>query len=120
MKSRSVLPFATASKTWSSFSAKWTDKDRHERDWFDHAFDAIVVQKFLPKLHGSKVKLGLLLKKLYTASVRPANAGSRMLEDLVEPSPDIPGDARYRLTAEKISRLWRQLEVNGFTSFGEN
>jgi hypothetical protein len=38
--------------------SRWPAKDSAGRDWFDHAFDAVVVQKFLPKLHGSKVKLG--------------------------------------------------------------
>jgi hypothetical protein len=99
---------------------KWADKDGAQRDWFDHAFDATVIQKFLPKLHGSKVKLGLLLKKLYTASIQPPAAATRMPGSLVEPSREIPKDARYPLTAEKIWRFWRQLNENGFTSFPEN
>ena len=103
---------------------KWTEKDGAQRDWFDHAFDAIVIQKFLPKLHGSKVKLGSLLKKLYSASIHPHSEEQRSLETtlkpLVEPSRDVPKDARYPLTAEKIWRMWRQLNENGFTSFPEN
>lgn len=103
---------------------KWVDKDGSGRDWFDHAFDAVAVQKFLPKLHGSKVKLGPLLKKVNTASISPPATALReakvVLEKLAEPSPAIPKDARYPVTAEKIYRMWRQLNENGFTSFPEN
>jgi hypothetical protein len=103
---------------------KWADKDGAQRDWFDHALDAVAVQKFLPKLHGSKVKLGPLLKKLYTVSIQRPAADARTakvaLDKQIEPSRDIPKDARYPLTAEKIARMWRQLNENGFTSFPEN
>lgn len=70
------------------------------------------------------MKLGPLLKKLYTVSIQPPGADSRTaksaLEKQVEPSREIPKEARYPLTAEKISRMWRQLNENGFTSFPEN
>ena len=36
--------------------------------WFASAFDCVVVQKFLPKLHGSRAKLGPLLKALWFLS----------------------------------------------------
>ena len=113
--------------------ADWVAKDTKNRDWFDHAFDAVVIQKFLPKLHGSKVKLGPLLRKVYTACLQPHadtprdfKATAATLNDpkaaaqLKEPSRDIPKDARYPVTAEKVSRMWRQLNENGFTSFPEN
>jgi energy-coupling factor transporter ATP-binding protein EcfA2 len=108
-------------------------EDAKNRDWFDHAFDAVIIQKFLPKLHGSKVKLGPLLRKVYTACLEPHadtprdfKATAATLNDpkaaaqLKEPAHDIPKDARYPVTAEKVSRMWRQLNENGFTSFPEN
>lgn len=102
----------------------WVVEDAAKRDWLDAAFDALVIQKFLPKLHGSKVKLGPLLKKVYTASVQPHDPAPRdakaLLAKLAEPAREIPKDARYPVTAEKVSRMWRQLNENGFTSFPEN
>ncbi|MCX6864851.1 MAG: hypothetical protein NTV46_01290 [Verrucomicrobia bacterium] len=109
------------------------DSDSGGRDRLDHALDSVVYQKFLPKLHGSKVKLGQLLKKLYAACIAPHNdnavdfsavaldlnnpAQSGALKD---PSRDIPANARYKLSAEKIYRMWRHLNANGFTSFPES
>ena len=103
------------------------------RDWFDYAFDAAVIQKFLPKLHGSKVKLAPLLKKLYTAAIeapipspRDPQALAAALNDpeasvaLKEPKRETPQAARYPITAEKLFRMWRHLNENGFTSFPEN
>jgi hypothetical protein len=115
-------------KVWDGTAAggkgAWVAEDAAKRDWFDAAFDALVIQKFLPKLHGSKVKLGPLLKKIYTASVQPHDPAARdakaLLAKPVEPARDIAKDARYPVTAEKIFRMWRQLNENGFTSFPEN
>jgi hypothetical protein len=118
----------TSGKLWdaaaSSGKGAWVAEDTAKRDWFDAAFDAVVVQKFLPKLHGSKAKLGPLLKKLNTASIAPhaptTSDAKALVEKLVEPARDIPKDARHPVTAEKIFRMWRQLNENGFTSFPEN
>ncbi len=111
----------------------WVDGDSKGRDWLDHALDAVVIQKFLPKLHGSKAKLGPLLRKIYGACLPPhadaardCNPIAASLNDpkaaaqLKEPSRDVPKDARYPVTAEKVARMWRQLNENGFTSFPEN
>ncbi|MGI9067635.1 MAG: McrB family protein [Pyrinomonadaceae bacterium] len=111
----------------------WSSTDIGGRDWFDHAFDALIVQKFLPKLHGSKVKLGPLLRKIYTVCVDPHSETAReasalaaklnkpkSAQELEDPSKEIPISARYPITAEKIFRMWRQLNENGFTSFPEN
>ncbi|MDA7500759.1 hypothetical protein N8486_02580, partial [Akkermansiaceae bacterium] len=107
--------------------------DSGGRDWLDHAVDAIVFQKLMPKLHGSKAKLGLLLKKLYTVCVAPHQDQARDSVSLAEAlnDPDKSGElkeptrvdlenARYKLSAEKVFRMWRHLNENGFTSFPEN
>jgi hypothetical protein len=98
--------------------------------WFDGAFDCVVVQKFLPKLHGSRAKLGPLLKKLWFLCVtnetgRGANPqqavdeAARSTDKKAEPSAEVPNGAPYPLSAEKIGRMWRLLNENGFTSFAE-
>ena len=98
--------------------------------WFDNAFDCLVVQKFLPKLHGSRAKLGPLLKKLWFLSVSDvtvrgadpfdaAEVASRSTEKKHEPALVVPDGAPYKLSAEKIGRMWRLLNDNGFASFAE-
>jgi hypothetical protein len=94
------------------------------------AFDCVVVQKLLPKLHGSRSKLGPLLKSLWYLCVTPperrgedaCNASldaAHSSDSRTEPSTFLPADTLYPLAAHKISRMWRLLRDNGFTSFAE-
>jgi 5-methylcytosine-specific restriction protein B len=93
--------------------------------WLDDAFDCVIFQKFLPKLHGSRAKLGPVLKKLWFLCVN--NSGGRGEDaltaagiSLAEPNiNDIPENAPYRMSAEKICRMWRLMMENGFASFAE-
>ena len=97
--------------------------------WFDKAFDAVVVQKLLPKLHGQRTRLAPLLKKLWFLCVDKENARgadgldrldevSRSTERSAEPSA-VPTASPYPISAEKIARMWRLLNENGFASFAE-
>lgn len=97
---------------------------------FSEAFDCTVVQKFLPKLHGSRAKLGPLLKKLWFLCVtdeagrgadtlKAAEESARSTDKKAEPSAELPTGAPYPRSAEKIFRMWRLLNENGFTSFAE-
>ena len=99
-------------------------------DWFAKAFDCLVAQKFLPKLHGSRAKLGPLLKKLWflcvadaaargTDALAAAEIAAKSTEKSAEPSLTLPGGAPYAVSAEKIGRMWRLLNDNGFASFAE-
>ena len=95
-----------------------------DASWFPGAFDCVVFQKLLPKLHGSRAKLGPVLKKLWFLCVTaPASRGEDALkaaaESKAEPVKDLPADAPYPLSAEKIYRMWRLMMDNGFTSFAE-
>jgi hypothetical protein len=98
--------------------------------WFHGAFDCVILQKMLPKLHGSRAKLGPILKTLWFLCVNePAGRGSNANESAKnaasstdkqnEPSIDVPAWAPYPLSAEKIGRMWRLLIENGFASFAE-
>jgi len=101
-----------------------------DASWFQGAFDCVVFQKLLPKLHGSRAKLGPLLKKLWFLCVNgeaarggdaliAAEAAARSTDKKAEPSADVPAGAPYPLSAEKIGRMWRLLNENGFASFAE-
>jgi 5-methylcytosine-specific restriction protein B len=63
---------------------------------FNSALDAAIMQKLLPKLHGSKKKLGPVLDKLNT----------------------LCGE-RFPASSEKIVRMQKRLAEHGFTSFAE-
>lgn len=99
-------------------------------EWLSSAIDCLILQKFLPKLHGSRTKLGPLLKKLwFVCTTTRANRASDVLgqaeaaaksnERTSEPSLPVASDAPYPDSAEKIARMWRLLNENGFASFAE-
>jgi 5-methylcytosine-specific restriction protein B len=98
--------------------------------WFPGAFDCVVFQKLLPKLHGSRAKLGPVLKKLWFLCVndaagrgadalKAAEEAARSTDKKAEPTVVVPAGAPYPLSAEKIGRMWRLLIENGFASFAE-
>ena len=98
--------------------------------WFSGAFDCVVFQKLLPKLHGSRTKLGPVLKKLWFLCVndaagrgddalKAAEEAARSTDKKAEPSAVVLEGAPYPLSAEKIGRMWRLLIENGFASFAE-
>lgn len=101
-----------------------------DTSWFPSAFDCVVFQKLLPKLHGSRAKLGPVLKKLWFLCVNDSDArgadalkaaeeAARSTDKKAEPSVIVPAGAPYPLSAEKIGRMWRLLIENGFASFAE-
>lgn len=101
---------------------------------FNLAFDCVVSQKILPKLHGSRAKLAPLLKILWYLCVNdlkcPEKDDSKrqkfIADTLVaaekstsEPSLDGCSGAPFPVSADKIARMWRLLKDNGFASFAE-
>jgi len=76
----------------------------------DEAIDAAIVQKLLPKLHGSRKKIVSVTKELWKL------CGCEDLDTLENPDPTI---AKYKLTADKVLRMYNSALENGFTSFAE-
>jgi len=92
--------------------------------WFPGAFDCVVFQKLLPKLHGSRAKLGPVLKRLwFLCGNDPAGRGADPLkaaeDSKAEPNKAALAGAYYPMSAEKIYRMWRLMMDNGFASFAE-
>jgi 5-methylcytosine-specific restriction enzyme B len=111
--------------------------------WFRAAMDAVIVQKFLPKLHGSRSKMEGLLWALawacgperierydkdFAAQVKEAGraedeakyAPNRAWELLQAKNADNPAlAAYYPLSFDKIMRMWRKLVRDQFVSFAE-
>lgn len=117
--------------------------------WFKQAFDSIIVQKFLPKLHGSESKLRGVLFSLAHLCSKKRDWTGLTLEDNKELIKDFSDEAikkginnsssddsptqvlvkvlggefekaHYPLSFEKIERMWRAAHDNGFASFAES
>lgn len=90
-------------------------------DMVRRAMDRVILQRFLPKLHGSRVKVGPMLRRLWHLCVEQ-DAALRLSDSVwqsAEPQITPPASARYPHSATKIARMWRVLQENGFTSFAE-
>jgi len=111
--------------------------------WFDGAMDAVIVQKFLPKLHGSRSRLEGLLWALawacgaergerdgkdFATQLRDASQaedegdyGPQVVwDELKAKNADDPAKAaRYPLSFDKVMRMWRKLVRDQFVSFAE-
>jgi 5-methylcytosine-specific restriction protein B len=76
----------------------------------EEAIDAAIVQKLLPKLHGSQKRLTPVLKALW----KLCNTGVELNYDST-----IPDKTVYKLSADKLLRMYKCANENGFTSFAE-
>lgn len=74
--------------------------------------DCAIVQKLLPKLHGSRKKLNEPLNALWKLCMPKDNKEIVIDQNLVE-------KAIYKLSADKIARMYLSAQDNGFTSFAE-
>ncbi|MCF7674095.1 MAG: hypothetical protein K9M97_02030 [Akkermansiaceae bacterium] len=113
-------------------------KDVTSVDWFNAAMDAVVVQKLLPKLHGSRTKLeGLLWAMAFACGAeRGATTPAEFLaeckkagkaENEASHSPEAVAKellaknatARYPLSFGKLLRMYRKLIRDQFVTFAE-
>lgn len=78
----------------------------------DSAIDTAILQKLLPKLHGSRKKLVPVLTSLWKLCL---NDGVTKEIDAEFSATDF----KYPESAEKIQRMYKALVDNGFTSFAE-
>jgi 5-methylcytosine-specific restriction protein B len=79
--------------------------------------DRIVLQKILPKLHGSRRRLETTLLALAQYCFdpdKPAADASRF-----DPEQSVAADSALRLSFDKVRRMTRRLRANQFTSFTE-
>ncbi len=81
----------------------------------DEVIDAVIIQKLLPKLHGSRNKIEKVLRAL----------GSLCLVDpsfdafLVDKYGTDQHVVKYQLSYEKLNRMYQRVLADGFTSFAE-
>lgn len=81
--------------------------------------DCAIVQKLLPKLHGSRKKLSEVLESLWLLCFDQDSAGKEAVPEIE--TCDLSGvqNVRYVLSADKIQRMYITAVRNGFTSFAE-
>jgi len=78
--------------------------------------DAAIMQKLLPKVHGSRKKLEPVLRKLAELCLHD----SSVFNDYIKSSESIPLEKiKYPISMEKIGRMYRALLENSFTSYAE-
>jgi 5-methylcytosine-specific restriction protein B len=88
----------------------------------DDIIDAAILQKLLPKLHGSKKKLEKVLESLGKLCF---NKGAENPDDIWKKfvsDPDqieVSDQVRFKRSLEKILRMKRRADQDGFTSFAE-
>jgi 5-methylcytosine-specific restriction protein B len=79
----------------------------------EEILDATIIQKLLPKLHGSRKKLEPALKGLWKLCFDPS------IKDTMQIARENIDKARYKESADKIFRMYESAYANGFTSFAE-
>ena len=78
----------------------------------EEILDAAIVQKLLPKLHGSRKKLEPVLAQLWKLCFTGAGKDLNIAKENAE-------KAQYKESADKIRRMYESATANGFTSFAE-
>lgn len=89
-----------------------TNDDTEKKMKDEEILDAAIVQKLLPKLHGSRKKLEPVLAQLWKLCFTGANRDLNIAKENVE-------KAQYKESADKIRRMYESATANGFTSFAE-
>ena len=79
----------------------------------EEVLDAAILQKLLPKLHGSRKKLEPALKGLWKLCFDPS------IKDTMQIARENIDKAIYKESADKIFRMYESAYANGFTSFAE-
>lgn len=88
----------------------------------DEAVDAAVMQKLLPKLHGSRRQLEKPLEALWKLCLKGDGAASVETLAKVEGEIDVfpyANNCAYPISAEKIARIFKNAKNNGFASYAE-
>lgn len=92
--------------------------NRVEPGWTVHEImDAALMQKLLPKVHGSRRKLEPVLKTIARLCLKDSDK----IDDYFSSKKGLAelGPVYFPITLEKLGRMYRGLIDNGFTSYAE-
>jgi 5-methylcytosine-specific restriction protein B len=87
--------------------------------------DIAIMQKLLPKLHGSRNKLTKVLPVLgsfcliNTANIKEAYLDKYVANIISEKDIEQDSNVKYRISLEKICRMYKNAIENGFASYAE-
>jgi len=83
--------------------------------------DAAIMQKLLPKVHGSRKRLTPVLETLGSLCMTEKPKEGERMEHFLNPleEKDFSSKIKYPISFEKIARMYRALLHNGFTSYAE-
>ena len=103
-------------ETLTKDNMKWDEKDISTDDFIDIA----IMQKLLPKLHGSRNKLTKILPVLGALCLTDKE---KIKENYFEKIDAInyleDGNIKYKLSFEKICRMYKNAIENGYASYAE-
>ncbi len=104
--------YRSATEIFRFISQSQTNDDTSNKMELKNILDAAIVQKLLPKLHGSRKKLEPVLLSLWKLCFVGGNKDLNISKDNIE-------KAEYIESADKIFRMYESANANGFTSFAE-
>ena len=105
--------YRSATEIFRFISQAHKNDDTAEKMSKEEILDAAILQKLLPKLHGSRKKLEPALKGLWKLCFDPS------IKDTMQIARENIDKARYKESADKIFRMYESAYANGFTSFAE-
>lgn len=99
---------------------KLLEKESNSDKWEnDTIIDTIVIQKLLPKLHGSRRKLEPVLKSIAKLCLNEYIDVEAKLKSEIKSDYSNDIEVKYKISYEKIQRMYIRLLNDGFTSFAE-
>lgn len=110
----SEFGYRSATEIYRFVSHAQTNDDTEKKMTLAEIIDCAVVQKLLPKLHGSRKKLDKTLNTLWKECF-----DDEAQKETTSISADKVEKAKYKLAADKIQRMYESAMANGFTSFSE-
>ena len=105
--------YRSATEIFRFISQAHKNDDTAEKMDKEEVLDAAILQKLLPKLHGSRKKLEPALKGLWKLCFDPS------IKDTMQIARENIDKAIYKESADKIFRMYESAYANGFTSFAE-
>ena len=105
--------YRSATEIFRFISQAHKNDDTAEKMSETEILDAAILQKLLPKLHGSRKKLEPALKGLWGLCFDPS------VKDTMQIVRENIDKAIYKESADKIFRMYESAYANGFTSFAE-
>ena len=105
--------YRSATEIFRFISQAQKNDDTAEKMSEQEILDVAILQKLLPKLHGSRKKLEPALKGLWKLCFESSD------KDTMQITRENISKAIYKESADKIFRMYESANANGFTSFAE-